>query len=93
MIKRVIGLPGETVYAQNGTVHVDGRILSEDYVNPACDGTTDFPAIRVPPGDVFLLGDNRCDSSDSRVFGPVPTSSLVGHAVLRVWPVWRLKWL
>lgn len=93
LVKRVIGLPGESVQAVNGTVFVDGHALSEPYVSKACDGTRDFGPTKVPAGDVFVMGDNRCDSSDSRVFGPIATSTIIGRAFVIVWPLPRIHWL
>jgi signal peptidase I len=94
LIKRVIGLPGDTLTDQNGTLLVNGVQLKEPYVNPSCDGTQDFPAsVTVPRGDVYVMGDNRCDSLDSRSFGPVAQSSIVGRAFVIVWPLGRLHWL
>ncbi|CAN5679375.1 signal peptidase I [soil metagenome] len=93
LIKRVIGLPGDTVRGQAGRVYVDGKALVEPYVNPACDGTTDFPNVTVAPGHYFVMGDNRCDSSDSRVFGTIARSSIVGRAFAVVWPIKRIHGL
>jgi signal peptidase I len=93
LIKRVIGLPGETVSAHGGSVYVGDRRLSEPYVNPKCVGTADFGPVTVPAGDAFMMGDNRCNSTDSRVFGPVAESKIVGRAFVIVWPLGRIHWL
>jgi signal peptidase I len=93
LIKRVIGLPGETVSGHGGRVYVGQRPLIEPYVNAACHGTADFAAVVVPAGDLFVMGDNRCNSTDSRVFGPIKRSSIVGRAVIIVWPLSRIHWL
>ncbi len=93
LIKRVIGLSGETVRGRDGKVWIDGRLLEEPYVNGVCDGTQDFAAVTVPAGDVFVMGDNRCDSTDSRVFGPIKKSSIIGRAFLIIWPLGRIHWL
>jgi signal peptidase I len=93
LIKRVIGLPGEAVSGHDGSVWIGDRRLSEPYVNPACDGTADFPTVIVPPKSVFVMGDNRCNSLDGRVFGPIAVSSIVGRAFLIIWPVGRVHWL
>ena len=84
-IKRVVGLPGERVEGLRGKVLVDGRELVEPYL-PAGTVTSDFPALIVPPRTVFVMGDNRGNSADSRVFGPIPRSTVVGRAIMRVWP-------
>lgn len=93
LIKRVIGLPGETISGHDGKVFVGAKALPEPYVNPGCAGTGSFPAIKVPAGEYFVMGDNRCDSLDSRVFGVIPGSSIVGRSVAVTWPVKHLRWL
>lgn len=93
LIKRVIGLSGEVVSASNGVVSVDNHPLKEPYVAPDCHGTQDFGPLTVPKGDVFVMGDNRCDSLDSRSFGPISTSLIVGRAFVIVWPLSRIHWL
>jgi signal peptidase I len=93
LIKRVIGLPGETVSGHDGRVFIGDRALSEPYVNPACGGTSDFAAVTVPAGKYFVMGDNRCDSLDSRVFGVIAGSSIVGRSVAVSWPLKHLRWL
>ena len=92
LIKRVIGLPGESVSARGGIVHVDGRPLTEPYLP---DGlvTGDFGPVAVPEGELFLMGDNRSNSKDGRVFGTVSVDSIVGRAIARVWPPVRVAFL
>ncbi|CAA9217539.1 MAG: Signal peptidase I [uncultured Acidimicrobiales bacterium] len=85
-IKRVVALPGERVEGHQGKVLVDGLELVEPYLPPGV-ATNDFPAVVVPPETVFVMGDNRSNSSDSRIFGPVPRSTVVGRAFARVWPL------
>jgi len=92
LIKRVIGLPGETVSGRDGHVFVDGRVLVEPYLVPGT-ATTAFAPVKVPAGQVWLLGDNRGDSEDSRIFGTVPERHIVGRAMWRVWPPTRLGFL
>jgi signal peptidase I len=92
LIKRVIALPGETVQGRNGHVYIDGQVLVEPYLPPGTLTST-FGPVHVPRGDVWVMGDNRSDSEDSRVFGPVPESTIVGRAVWRVWPLDRLAFL
>jgi len=93
LIKRVIGLPGELVSGHDGHVFVNNEELVEPYVNPACHGTADFGAVRVPAGRYFVMGDNRCDSFDSRMFGTIPRSAVIGRAFAVVWPAHHLRGL
>jgi signal peptidase I len=98
LVKRVIGLPGDTIQTSDGHIVVDGRVLPESYL-PA--GTPPGPAIAsapgclpgpatsciIPAGHYFVMGDNRDDSSDSRVFGPIDKSQIVGRAFVLIWPL------
>jgi signal peptidase I len=93
-IKRVIGLPGDRVQLVDGAVVVNGTALDEPYLysvggvreptDPTLGGLSEW---YVPPGQLFVLGDHRQNSSDSRVFGTVDISSIVGRAWLRYWPI------
>ena len=85
-IKRIVALPGETVEGRDGAVHVDGRRLTEPYLAPGTV-TSDFGPTRIPAGHLWVMGDNRANSSDSRVFGPIARSSVVGRTIVRVWPL------
>ena len=91
-IKRVIALPGETVEARDGLVFVDGRILDEPYLPPEVV-TRDFPPVEVPPGSLWVMGDNRQNSGDSRVFGAIRQDSVVGRTILRLLPIRRTAFL
>ncbi|MEX2553008.1 MAG: signal peptidase I, partial [Actinomycetota bacterium] len=91
LIKRVIATEGQTIEARVGLVFVDGGQLVEPY-RKTTEPISDIPAQKVPEGHVFVLGDNRTDSRDSRVFGPVPVSSIIGKAFARIWPLERLTW-
>ena len=93
LVKRVIGLSGDVLRASDGIVYVNNRALTEPYIAKACAGTRDFGPETVPAGDVFVMGDNRCDSFDSRAFGAVPKSLIVGRAFITVWPLPRIHWL
>lgn len=86
-VKRVIGVPGDTVkIAANGAVTVDGVRLSEPYTNDLTN-TYGYENWTLKPGQYFVLGDNRGDSSDSRDWGPVPQSDIIGKAELVYWPM------
>lgn len=94
LIKRVIGLPGDRLEARNGAVYVNGRLLTEPYIQRDCTkGTLDLPPTVVPAGYIFVMGDNRCDSTDSRIFGPIKESLVVGRAFVLIWPPGRIGWL
>ncbi len=93
-IKRIIGLPGETVEIRDGSVFIDGEELIEPYIEPgttACSRECE-PWV-VPEGQIFVLGDNRQNSSDSRVFGPVDIESVQGKAWVIYWPISDLGFL
>jgi signal peptidase I len=99
LVKRVIGLPGETVEAEDGVVLVNRRPLSEPYlpsgtttqfseVPPGCDPPADGqPGCVVPRDHVLVFGDNRGNSKDGREFGPIDTSTIVGRVFVRIWPI------
>lgn len=106
LIKRVIGLPGEKVQFHDGEVYVDGMLVQEPYLAqqrstraktfdiPGCaDETTSPDQCTVPDGFVFVMGDNRTGSQDSRVFGPIPKDTIVGRAMVRVWPLTEIQGL
>lgn len=84
-IKRVIALPGDTVEIDDGLVFVNGELLEEPYLSPE-RSLADLDPEVVPAGHLFVLGDNRTRSQDSRVFGPVPLDEVVGKAFVKVWP-------
>lgn len=87
-VKRVIAVGGQTVDMRNGLVYVNGRLQSEPYLPPAWrDHYTMVTPVTVPRGDVWVLGDHRAASEDSRIFGPVPLRSIQGEAVLVWWPL------
>jgi signal peptidase I len=91
-IKRVIGLPGESIEGRAGSVWVNGRRLVEPYL-PTGTATTDFGPVTVRPDHLWVMGDNRGSSADSRVFGQIRQRTVVGRAHARVWPPWRTAFL
>jgi signal peptidase I len=91
-IKRVVGVEGDRIAVRNGHVIRNGRIQSEPFAASCQPGSgCDFPrAVTVPRGDVYLMGDNRGNSDDSRYWGPVPRSWIIGKAFASYWPPGRL---
>ena len=89
LVKRVIALPGQTIYSSGNSIYVDGHLLTEPYL-PARDplgppiASRQHP-YRVPAGEFYVLGDNRADSCDSRYWGPIQGSSIVGKAIVTIW--------
>lgn len=89
LIKRVVAIGGDTVEVKGGYLYVNGVQAYEPYL--ASPGQMpDFSAVVVPPDNVFVMGDNRAVSYDSRKFGPIPEGDLLGEAVVRIWPLSRL---
>ncbi len=104
LVKRVIGLPGDHLAIAHDHVYINGHVLDEPYVRQGAvtladppygcgfPGTVAHPYV-VPKHMVFVMGDNRSNSLDSRCFGPIPESSLVGRAFVKIWPIGRIGWL
>jgi signal peptidase I len=92
-IKRVVGLPGEVVELRNGNLLIDGRRVPEPYlVGP--EDTRDYGPVEVPLGSLFVLGDNRLNSNDSRYgLGFVPVDKVIGRAFVIIWPPSRAGWV
>ena len=86
-IKRVIGLPGDTVAVRDGYVLVNGKQLQENYVPPEYRDDRSYTARVVPAGEYFVLGDHRSSSNDSRAWGFVPRNYIYGKAVFVFWPL------
>ena len=85
LIKRVIGLPGETVEARDNQVFIDGVAIAEPYLSDLTI-TEDFGPVTVPEGEYFVMGDNRGSSQDSRVIGTISHDRLIGRAFVIIWP-------
>jgi signal peptidase I len=100
LVKRVIGLPGETISLASGEVFINGKLLPEPWL-PKATQTQSYPGpsrkpysllrpYKIPKGDVYVMGDNRPESCDSRYWGPIPESTIVGKVDMRMWPLSRL---
>ena len=87
-IKRVVGMPGETIEIRNNVVYIDGQRLPEPYLTPeAKEHNGDYPPTKIPEDALFVMGDNRGNSADSRFgLGFVPTSQVIGKAFVIIWP-------
>jgi signal peptidase I len=92
-VKRLIGLPGDRVSERNGYVYVNGKKLNDSYVDPSLRDTETSSWPRVPKEHYFFLGDDRTHSCDTRTWGTVPRSSLIGPVIATYWPPSRLDWL
>ena len=86
LLKRVVAVGGDTVGLEDGVLVVDGRQVREPYADPKAIDSVYFGPVKVRPGTMFVMGDNRANSDDSRDFGAVPTGRIIGRAVARVWP-------
>ena len=84
IIKRIIGLPGETVEIKNNKIYINDKKIEDEY---AYGDTGDYEKITLADDEYFILGDNRLISKDSRYFGPIKESDLMGKVVLRIWPL------
>jgi signal peptidase I len=101
LVKRVIGLPGETIGTADGRVTIDGRPLAEPWLPAPPPPTLPSPLAvpyslsrpyLVPAGEYFVMGDNRTDSEDSRYFGPIPAGLIVGRMTFKAWPLSPAAW-
>jgi signal peptidase I len=91
LVKRVIALPGQTIYSRGNRVYVDGRKLAEPYLprydplGPPIPHASASSPFRVPAGDFYMMGDNRAISCDSRYWGPIKGTSIVGRVIVLIW--------
>ncbi len=90
-IKRIVALPGETLAIKDGKLYVNGQLVRESYLNGTPQGN--YGPFTVPADSVFVMGDNRNNSEDSRAFGPLKTVLIVGQAILIYWPPTHLRLL
>lgn len=89
-VKRLVGLPGERLAMRGGVVYIDGRKLDEPYVAPERRSLDDFGPVRLGPGEYFMMGDNRNASCDSRRWGPIHRSNMIGPVLMIYWPPNRI---
>ncbi|MDB5052111.1 MAG: signal peptidase [Bacilli bacterium] len=96
-IKRVIGLPGDTIKIANNKVYLNGKVLDEDYIRDQVTADPNynqpFNEITIPAGTFFAMGDNRKNSNDSRMIGPMEFSRIVGRADFIFWPLDKIKFV
>ena len=90
LIKRIVAVPGDNVAVQNGTLFVNGQRQEKPYVNYELPDGSSYGPTTVPEGSVFVMGDNRGNSRDSRFFGPIPIKNIEGEAFLSFWPPSRI---
>ena len=93
-VKRVIGLPGDVIEIKTGKLYLNGQLVPESYLNPVDPDTRSFGPVTVPPDDLFVMGDNRSHSGDSRFppgqgLGWVPERMVIGQVFVRIWPLSR----
>jgi len=93
LIKRVIGLPGETIQTADDAILIDGRRLIEPYLTRGAPSQGIDEPILIPKDHIWVMGDNRTNSADSRVFGPLDVHLILGRAFSRIWPPGRLGYL
>jgi signal peptidase I len=96
LVKRVIGLPGETISSgPHGEVLINGKVIDQTWLTASARADPGPPIVKqkIPKGEIFVMGDNRGSSDDSRYFGPVDESLIVGRAVLGFWPLSRIHLL
>ena len=90
-IKRIIGMPGDTVEIKDGVVYVNNKRLKEPYIDPRfIDSSRSYEPVYVEPGHYYVLGDHRNQSNDSRMWGLVPEKYIYGKAVFRYWPMAKI---
>jgi signal peptidase I len=89
-VKRLIGLPGERIAERNGVIYIDGKPLKEGYLSPEQRDDAAYPERKVPADHYFMLGDNRGQSCDSRIWGAVPGENIIGEVFAVYWPPQRI---
>jgi signal peptidase I len=90
LIKRIVAVPGDSVAVRGGVLSVNEEPQNEPYLNREFPDDSFFGPTRLSEGEVFVMGDNRANSADSRVFGPLPVENIEGEAFMRFWPLSRI---
>ena len=91
LIKRVVGLPGESLQIKDNQVYIDGQLLQEPYLPPIAQ--RNYGPIEIPANHIFAMGDNRNNSHDSRALGSFPIDRIIGRAWVSYWPLEKLGWI
>ncbi len=92
LVKRVIGLPGDHLTSKGNAIYVDGKRLDQKWTHYREIGNTPIGNVTVPKGRYFMMGDNHADSCDSRMWGTVPRSDIIGKVFLKFWPISQWQW-
>jgi len=92
LVKRVIGVPGDTLTSKGNTIYVNNQALNETWTHTEPLGES-ITKITLKPNMYFMMGDNHSNSCDSRMWGPVPRSDIIGKAFVRIWPLSRIGFL
>lgn len=92
LVKRVIGVPGDTLTSKGNTIYVNGKVLDEKWTHTEPLGQP-IGHVHLKANQYFMMGDNHSDSCDSRMWGPVPRSDIIGKAFVRIWPLSRIGFL
>jgi signal peptidase I len=91
-VKRLIGMPGDTLQEKNGYIYINGKLLNEPYIKSTYrDYGVNFGPVHIPKGQYFMMGDNRAESCDSRKWGTVPRKDFIGKVIATYWPPNRLS--
>jgi signal peptidase I len=89
LVKRIVAVPGDMVAIQSGVLYVNGKAQEEPYITESPFDGADMPEVRLGSDEVFVMGDNRNNSGDSRLFGPIGVDSIIGDAFAIYWPIGR----
>lgn len=92
LVKRVVGVPGDHLTSKGNTIYVNGKVFAENWTHNEPLGNP-IGNVTVGPNQYFMIGDNHNDSCDSRMWGTVPRSNIIGKVFLRIWPLSRFSWL